>query len=86
MFSLRLNENKTYEIKFGNGTTGKRLDKGDQLYIFYLETNGKDGEIDVGSVNFDNLKFEHGKQQFGISDQDYNKIFNPGLRNLIHDS
>ena len=62
VFSLRLNENKTYEIKFGNGTTCKKLNPGDQLYIFYLETNGKDGEIDVGSVNFDELKFEHSPQ------------------------
>jgi hypothetical protein len=29
VFSLRLNENKVYEIKFGDGTTCEKLNKGD---------------------------------------------------------
>jgi hypothetical protein len=28
-FSMRLNENKCYEIKFGNGTNGQKLIEGD---------------------------------------------------------
>lgn len=73
VFSLNLNENKVYEIKFGDGTTGKKLERGDQLFIFYLETNGKDGAIDVGSVDFDQIKFEHGQNLFGgnLTNYDY---------------
>lgn len=75
VFSLRLNENKEYEIKFGDGTTGKKLEPGDQLYIFYLDTNGPDGEIDIADIDFTNLKFEHNPSIFGLNGPDYDSIF-----------
>ena len=36
VYSIRLNENKNFEIKFGDGITCQKLNKGDMLYIFYL--------------------------------------------------
>lgn len=60
VYSLRLNEDKTYEIKFGDGTTGEKLSPGDKLYIFYLDTNGTDGEIDITTIqNLASKKFTH---------------------------
>lgn len=75
VYSIRMNENKNYEVKFGNGVTAQKLKKGDRLYIFYLETNGLDGEIDVGSIDWTDKKFEHNAQMFGLAANDYREIF-----------
>lgn len=47
-FELRLNEKKHYEIKFGNDINGKKLNEGDDVAIYYLESSGANGEIGVG--------------------------------------
>ncbi|MAF36932.1 hypothetical protein CL622_07480 [archaeon] len=44
-YEVRLNENKRYELKFGNGNTGKRLTAGDIVAVYYLESAGSQGEI-----------------------------------------
>lgn len=44
-FEIRLNENKRYEIKFGNDINGKKLSEDDTVSIFFLESNGSEGEI-----------------------------------------
>jgi len=64
---IRLNENKRYEIKFGNGVNGRQIQSGDQIYIYYLSTDGIAGEISENdayrksmsmyqSVQFETLK------------------------------
>lgn len=73
VYSVRINEEHQYEVKFGNGTSGKRLTKGDRVYVFYLDTNGLDGKVDTSEIG-DELKFEGGADQFGISKNLYNKI------------
>jgi hypothetical protein len=45
VYELRFNENKRYEIKFGNGINGKKLNAGDLVSIFYLKSDGELGEI-----------------------------------------
>lgn len=74
-FNVRLNENKTYEIKFGNGVLGKRLNKGDQVYIFYLDTNGLDGQVTPDDIPESTMKFKHSKEDFGLTEDSYNAIF-----------
>ena len=49
-FELRLNENKNYEIKFGNNINGKSLKTGDKVAIYYLQSLGSDGEIGVNNL------------------------------------
>lgn len=49
-FSIRLNHEKTYEIKFGNDNNGQKLEAGDQLYVFYLKSNGFDANLQIGDV------------------------------------
>ena len=46
IFNLRLNENKTYEITFGNGFTGKIPPEDSIIYVMYLDSNGPDAKID----------------------------------------
>jgi len=42
---IRLNENKRYEIKFGNGINGTQLNQGDLVMVYYLVTDGTAGEV-----------------------------------------
>ena len=73
IYQIRMNENHQFEIKFGNGTSGKKLLEGDKIYVFYLNTNGEDGKIDPTQIE-GNLKFQGSKEDFGISKALYNKI------------
>lgn len=50
-YEIRLNENGRYEIKFGNNVTGKQLDIGSEIAIYYLQSNGPRGEIGAGLLN-----------------------------------
>lgn len=49
-YSIRLNENKCYEIKFGNDNNGQKLEEGDQIYIFYMKSNGFDATLTIGEI------------------------------------
>ena len=51
VYEVRLNQNKRYELKFGDNITGKRLNAGDELAIYYLASDGKAGEIGIGAIN-----------------------------------
>ena len=44
-FEIRYNENKNYELKFGNNINGKKLNAGDQVAIYYLKSSGIDGKV-----------------------------------------
>ena len=74
IFNLRLNEDKNYEITFGNGFTGQIPAEGSQIYIFYLECNGAEGEILPYEIKDKSLI--HNNSFFGISPTLYSKIFN----------
>ena len=55
-FGLRLNENRRYEIEFGDGIHGSKLKSGDIVHVVYLQSNGADGELDAFEI--DNKRFE----------------------------
>jgi hypothetical protein len=50
-FELRINEDKEYVVKFGDGIHGKRLSQGDEIYVIYLEGNGSEGTIGIETIN-----------------------------------
>lgn len=45
IFEKRLDENRMYQIKFGNGIFGKKLQTGDKVAIYYLQTTEGNGVI-----------------------------------------
>jgi hypothetical protein len=45
VYQIRYNEKGNYEIKFGNGIHGKKLKTGELISVYYLESNGSDGEV-----------------------------------------
>lgn len=51
VYSIRLNERKLYEISFGDGVNGKKLEEGQVLYIIYLVSNGEGAVIDAGQID-----------------------------------
>lgn len=55
VFEKRFDENERYEIKFGNGITGRKLQAGDEVAIYFLQTDGMQGEIDIGILNSNKL-------------------------------
>lgn len=59
IYTVQLNENRTYEIRFGNGVTGRKLMRGDRVYVFYLDSDGPMGEIDLTDVDFSTVKLQH---------------------------
>ena len=73
IYSVRLNEDKTYEITFGDGIVGKKLRAGDKLYVFYLETNGMDGNIDLLDLP-QGMKLKNSAADFGISQTLYSDL------------
>lgn len=56
-YEIRMNENERYEIKFGNDVTGKKLNPGDEVAVYYLRTNGSKGEIGSNQLNNSKLFF-----------------------------
>jgi len=56
-YEIRLNENGRYEIKFGNSVTGQQLNPGDQVAVYYLQSNGTKGQVGPGVLNAQPLTF-----------------------------
>ena len=48
---IRLNENKHYEVKFGDNITGRQIQTGDLISIYFLQSDGVDGQINSNKLN-----------------------------------
>jgi hypothetical protein len=55
-YEARLNENKQYEIKFGNNINGLKVEEGNLVAIYYLESRGSDGEVGTGALDGQQMK------------------------------
>lgn len=77
-FEIRMNENEFYEIKFGNGVFGKKLNAGDLVYIYYLQSDGESGIISANQLNGNILNF-YTTPQFQLIAVD---VLNPALNYL----
>ena len=89
VYTAYLNENKTFEIKFGNGISGRKLLPGDRIHILYLDTNGPDGYFDPSSIELTKqTQLHHSATFFGMSDEVYKKIFgeNAAINNISLES
>jgi hypothetical protein len=68
VYELRYNENGRYEIKFGNDITGKKLNSGDEVLVFYMKSDGTPGEAGVGTLD--------GNSLFSYSSLNYTIVLN----------
>ena len=84
-FSIRLNQDKIYEIKFGNDNNGQKLEAGDQVYVFWLESNGYDAVLNIGDVKGKSI--QDPTLVVGITDDLlYKKIINSEEQYAVDDS
>lgn len=57
VYEKRINENGFYELKFGDGIFGNKLKEGDKVHIFYLKSEGNQGEIASGKLDGKEINF-----------------------------
>lgn len=89
VFEKKFNEYFHYEIKFGNDVNGKKLNTGDSVVIYYLESDGKKGIVGTQTLKgakmtnyssllfddiFDDIKSEN--NNYLTSDQSFSLTFN----------
>lgn len=51
-FEKRLNSNSLYEITFGDGINGRKLETGDQVAIYFLQSSGDKGVVGPGALSY----------------------------------
>jgi len=62
-FECRMNESQRYVLKFGDDVTGKKLQNGDIVAVYYLKSNGSAGEIGPNTIDGNSL-FTYNTVQF----------------------
>lgn len=68
-YEVRLNENKRYEVKFGDSNTGKKLESGDIVAIYYLKSDGIEGLVGPNALDGNELNFLNTVNFIEIFDQ-----------------
>ena len=76
VYEKRLNENGLYEFKFGNGIFGKKLNAGDSILIYYIQSSGETGIISPGILNGNKLNLYITPRFELISSNIFNNTFN----------
>jgi len=54
-FEVTYNENKKYELRFGNNINGKKLNDGDSVAIYYIKSSGTRGKVTKNTLNASNI-------------------------------
>lgn len=70
-FEKRLNENGFYELKFGNNVNGVKLGAGDNVFIYYLKSDGTKGIVAANTLNGNNINIFTSNQFENISEYIY---------------
>lgn len=86
---VRLNENKRYEIKFGNTITGRKLAEGDIVYIYYLNSSGEPGQVsenvvvNVPTLLFTSTQFDSVKGSVHVKGEGIEYVSQGDLDNVL---
>jgi hypothetical protein len=67
-YSVRLNDSGFYEVKFGNGVFGKKIESGDEVAIYYILSDNLNGIISKGAIN--------GNKLFNFNSTIFTQIYN----------
>lgn len=68
-FECRLNQNKNYEITFGNNVNGKKLEANETIGIYYIASSGKEGQITKNTFSETSLNIYNTTRYNTIFDQ-----------------
>jgi hypothetical protein len=67
-YSVRLNDSGFYEVKFGNGIFGRKIESGDEVAIYYILSDNLNGIISKGAIN--------GNKLFNFNSSKFTQIYN----------
>jgi hypothetical protein len=67
-YSVRLNDSGFYEVKFGNGIFGRKIESGDEVAIYYILSDNLNGIISKGAIN--------GNKLFNFNSTRFTQIYN----------
>lgn len=86
-YEIRFNQNKRYEIKFGNDINGVKLKSGDQVAIYYLASSGNLGEVGIGALNSTSRLIRLNTPQYNeiledIFESDFRYLTNAEMSNI----
>jgi hypothetical protein len=90
-YEIRLNPNKRYEVKFGNDINGVKLQTGDQVALYYLVSQGQDGEIGPGAFTSQTKLIRYNTVQFNqivldIFEDQFRYLTATEINNLIFEN
>jgi hypothetical protein len=80
VFEKRLNANFVYEVTFGNGINGRKLETAEKVAIYYLQSSGERGVVGANSLKdassfslyrtttFDQIKLDTNYEEFTYVD------------------
>jgi hypothetical protein len=81
---VRLNENKNYQLRFGDGVKGRRIPKNCDIRVIYLKSNGAEGVVGPEAFptaepltlkwGVTGLTISELRNMLDVSDRDYNLI------------
>jgi len=73
VYTTRFNENLRYEIQFGDGITGNKLNEGDQVAVYYLAIDPNTSGIAPGAINDSSIvKFNSTQYTQILNDTSFN--------------
>lgn len=90
-FEKRLTPNKEYEIVFGDNINGKRLEQGDLVQIYYLQSNGESGVVGPNTTQTSTKSLYNSTIFKTIlndvnADQNFSYITNPEFSRILFDN
>lgn len=90
VFEKRLNSNQNYEIAFGDGINGKRLEANDIVQVYFLQSNGDSGIVGPQALK-NSTKSLFSSTIFSriladVNEQQFNYINNQLFQNLTFDN
>lgn len=84
-YSVRLNDDGFYEVKFGNDIFGRKLKSGDEVAIYYLLSDNTKGIISKNTINGNKI-FNYNSSRFNQIYNDTSSILSENIINLSNNS
>jgi hypothetical protein len=90
-YEIRLNSNKRYEIKFGNDINGSKIQTGDQVALYYLVSQGINGEIGPNAFTSETKFIRYNTIQYNqivadIFESQFRYLTNTEINNLTFEN
>lgn len=91
-FEKRLASNGSYEITFGNNINGRKLEAGDRVAVYFLQSAGDSGVVGSGTLRLINTAAVYNTTTFtteilpNVNEEQYTYLTSTELQNIIFDN